>query len=339
MRRARRSLFSGSRVLAAAAVAALLGAAPLQSADAQTQKLRMLMPEPHGHTFRMFYIGAEKGWFREEGIELEYLPIPGGAINLVPQLAQGTGDIAFAGGYTVIQARARGVDVVGINSASTESLWALIAHKNSNIRRAQDLKGKTVGVVSFSSATHFMALGLLRAGGLTDKDVALKPVGMGGPAAISQGQLDAYVWFKTQAVALQTRGAPVEMIDLDPLIPLPQDLTLVMREVATKRASQMRAFTKVFWRAVLYDHDPANHAENDQYQAKYAPETVADKAYLKAIRAFEKARHDRDVAKGWKLGSTQPERLTAAQNFLVELKVIEKATPVELMYDNSYLPK
>ena len=42
----------------------------------------------------------------------------------------------------------------------------------------------------------FMALGLLRAGGLTDKDVALKPVGMGGPAAISQGQLARHLFLR-----------------------------------------------------------------------------------------------------------------------------------------------
>jgi NitT/TauT family transport system substrate-binding protein len=123
-------------------------------AQTKTEKLGILMPEPHGHTFRALYVGIEKGWFAREGIELDFMVVPGGAINIVPQLAQGQGDIAWAGGYTIIQARARNAPILAINSASTESLWGMITREEDNIRKPQDLKGKTLGVVAFSSATH-----------------------------------------------------------------------------------------------------------------------------------------------------------------------------------------
>src|SRR5579883_533665 len=77
------------------------------AAQQKLASFRILMPEPHGYTFRAIYIGVEKGWFQAEGLDIGFLPVPGGAVNLVPQLAQGNGELAYAGGYTVIQARAR----------------------------------------------------------------------------------------------------------------------------------------------------------------------------------------------------------------------------------------
>lgn len=313
-------------------VAGLLSLASLSAAALEPFKL--LMPAPHGHTFRSIYTGIEKGWFKEEGLEIVFLPVPGGAVNLVPQLSQGAGDIAWAGGYTVIQARARGVPVVGVHSASAESLWALITHKDANIRRPADLKGKTVGVVAFSSATHFMMQALLAAGGLTESDVSIRPVGMGGPALISQKQIDAYIWFRSQAASLKAKGAPVDLMPLDPHIPLPQDLMLATEEGIKKRRKAFESYMRVLKRADAYALDPKNDAEIDGYQAKYAPQTVHDKADLKVLSQEVRDRAARDRAQNWTWGSTDPARLEAAQALLLKLKVIPKATPVSAMYTN-----
>jgi len=308
------------------------------AAQQKLASFRILMPEPHGYTFRAIYIGVEKGWFQAEGLDIGFLPVPGGAVNLVPQLAQGNGELAYAGGYTVIQARARGVPVVAVNAASTESLWGLIARRASQIKKPADLRGKTLGIVAFSSATHFMALGLLKAGGLSEADVNLRPIGMGGPAAISQGQVDGYIWFQTQGLALQTRGAAVDILPLDDIIPLPQDAMIVTETLIKEKSEQIRGFMRALHRAILYDNDPGHESEDDAYQAKYAPESVADKTYLKALNEFARARLARDEAKGWRWGETDPRRLEAAQRFLLDLKVIDQPTPVEKMYDNSFLP-
>jgi NitT/TauT family transport system substrate-binding protein len=188
----------GRQALAVAALA--LAASGAAFAQSKTEKLGILMPEPHGHTFRLLYVGIEKGWFAAEGLDLEFMVVPGGAVNIVPQLARGQGDVAWAGGYTIIQARARNAPVVAIHSASTESLWGLITRAEDNIRKPQDLKGKTLGVVAFSSATHFMTLGFLEAGGLAEADANLRPIGLGGPAMLGQNQIDGYLWFKSLGV-------------------------------------------------------------------------------------------------------------------------------------------
>lgn len=327
----------------AALVLAIVVLTPFGGAVAQPkkplEKFTLLLPEPHGHTFRTVYIGMEKGWFAAEGLEIDFKVVPGGAVNLVPQLAQGAGDVAWAGGYTVIQARAKGAPIVGIFSASTETLWGLITLRGANITTPKDLKGKTVGVVAFSSATHFMALALLKAGGLTDQDVNLKPIGLGGPASLAAKQIDGYVWFKTQGLALETRGTAVHVLDLDQFVPLPQDLMLTTEKVAKTRPQALRSYLRVLKKVSDWEFESTHWAEGDTYQAKWAPETVQDKAFLAALRKYNHARTERDMKRKWRWGSTDSERLERAQDFLRELKVVEKKTPVKAMYTNEFLPE
>ena len=303
------------------------------------EKLTLLMPEPHGHTFRVVYLGIAKGWFASEGIEIDFKTIPGGAVNIVPQLAQGAGDIGWAGGYTVIQARAKAVPIVGINSASAESLWGLITRKESDIRAPKDLKGKTIGVVAFSSATHFMTLALLRAGGLTEADVNIRPIGLGGAAALSQKQIDGYVWFKTQGLALETRGTPVHVLDVDQFIPLPQDLMLTTEQVIRTRAAALKGYLRVLKRVSDHEFSTQNYAEGDAAQAKFAPESVLDVTFLRALQGYTRARTERDRARKWRWGSTDALRLERSQDFLHEIKVIERKTPVKDMFTNDLLPE
>ena len=326
-------------LLVVAAVALLPAGGSLAQPKKPLEKFTLLLPEPHGHTFRTVYIGMEKGWFAEEGLEIDFKVVPGGAVNIVPQLAQGAGDVAWAGGYTVIQARARGVPIVGIFSASTETLWGLITLRGANITAPKDLKGKTLGVVAFSSATHFMALAMLKAGGLTEQDANLKPIGLGGPASLAAKQIDGYVWFKTQGLALETRGTAVHVMDLDQFIPVPQDLMLTTEKTAKSRPQALRAYLRVLKKVSDWEFQPANWAEGDTHQAKYAPETVNDKAFLAALRKYNHARTARDQQRKWRWGSTDPERLEKAQDFLHELKVVEKKTPVPAMYSNEFLPE
>ena len=320
--------------MAGVALCWLLNSSPSQALE----KLTILMPEPHGFTFRSLYVGIEKGWFAEGGLELAFEPIPGGAVNMVPQLVQGVGDLAYAGGYTIIQARSKGAPVVGLGAASRESLFGFISSKKANIIRPQDLRGKTIGVMAFASATYFIAEAILRAGGLTKADVDIRPIGLSGPALLSQGQIDGYVGFSTQGLALQVRDFPVNVMVLDPIIALPQDLMLATEQTIASRAEALRRFSAVLKRATDYDFDPAHWDENSNYQRKWAAESLQNVAYTKAYLQFSHDRGVRDRKGGEQWGSIQASRLDAAQKFLLEIGVIDKPTPVSAMFTNEFLP-
>ena len=65
---------------------------------------------------------------------------------------------------------------------------------------------------------------------------------------------------------------------------------------------------------------------------------MQDKKFLRALREFTHARTERDRSRNWRWGSIYPDRIDKAQEFLLEIKVIDKKVPVEQMYSNDFLP-
>lgn len=128
------------------------------------------------------------------------------------------------------------------------------------------------------------------------------------------------------------------MVDLDSYIPLPQDLMLATESNIAKRRSAFQAYLRVLKRSEEFALDPRNDAEMNRYQAKYAPQTVSDEAFLRVIAKEVRERNLRDQKKNWRWGSTDPKRLEAAQALLLGLKVIDRATPVPAMYTDDLLP-
>src|SRR5258706_16124464 len=84
------------KIILAPILFALTFLLPLRSAPAQTIKLRYGQIPSSIKTVSAlhFHIAQRKGFFDREGIDLEMVPIDGGARNMVIALTKGTVDIA-----------------------------------------------------------------------------------------------------------------------------------------------------------------------------------------------------------------------------------------------------
>jgi NitT/TauT family transport system substrate-binding protein len=97
------------------------------------------------------WLGAEKGFFRKEGIDVSFRPIAGGA-EVIPQVIRGDVQFAFGNPVSLAFAQQRGIGLryvtEGVQGGSSEqdSTNGLIVHKDSDIRGANDLAGKTFAV-------------------------------------------------------------------------------------------------------------------------------------------------------------------------------------------------
>ena len=132
-------------VLAAAGLAAL---ACLPAQAAELAKVRFaylktleLMP---------FFYGQEKGYFKDAGIDLELIAVPGGpAVGAA--IASGSADIGYAALSPMLIAREQGQPFRFFMSMeyekSPERLWGyMIATEKSGIKSIKDLAGKTIAV-------------------------------------------------------------------------------------------------------------------------------------------------------------------------------------------------
>jgi NitT/TauT family transport system substrate-binding protein len=97
------------------------------------------------------WLGASKGFFKEEGIEVSFHPIAGGA-EVIPQIVRGDVHFAFGNPVSLAFAQQRGIELryvtEGVQGGSNEenSTNGLVVHKDSGIRSVEDLAGKTFAV-------------------------------------------------------------------------------------------------------------------------------------------------------------------------------------------------
>jgi NitT/TauT family transport system substrate-binding protein len=130
---------------------ALLLAAPRAGAQSTLEKLRVTYSAIGGSQASV-WIPYEAGIFRKHGLDVELLYVGGG--GRAAQVVQ-SGEVSigvFTGG-AVINSHLAGGDLVVIASSMNVMTFSVMTRPE--VRRAEDLKGKKVGISRFGSATDF----------------------------------------------------------------------------------------------------------------------------------------------------------------------------------------
>ena len=186
-----------------ACVSILLGVIPTQAAEG-LQKLRLAYASVTS-AFSVPWIAKEAGIFRRRGLDVEIVYIASGP-RTIQTLISGGVDVAAIGGGSGIDAKMAGADTVFVATAVNRVLLYMVAAPE--IRRIEDLRGKSIGATRIGTLTDFFTRYYLRQAGLVpDRDVFIRGTG-GLPetvAALRAGQIHAGT-FGFPAV-LQARAA------------------------------------------------------------------------------------------------------------------------------------
>jgi NitT/TauT family transport system substrate-binding protein len=171
------------------------------------------------------YLGMRKGFFREEGLELQPHVAQNGA-ELITGALSGSYDFIFAGYIPSIVARAKGLPItvvaasdVGAKDAKDE--WTItLSKKGSDIRAPKDLDGKTIAVNGLRGVGEVVIKASLEKQGVDPKSIKLLEVPFPEmPAALERGRVDA-IWaaepFLTQELGQGAREVDAPLVTLAP---------------------------------------------------------------------------------------------------------------------------
>lgn len=313
---------------------AVLGTGAAQAAEPVKVRLDFL---PYG-LHAPFYLAKEKGWFAEQGLDVE-IDDGNGSGPALALIASNKYDIAQISLGALPIARDKGMPVKAIAAIVRKGDFGLVVDKNSKINSPKDLEGKTILYSTGSVETPFIDIYLKRAG--VDKSkVNMMNVDL-------SAKISTYMSGKGDGML-----SPVPLYTLEGITPRPSKGILfteqgisvpsfglvASEETIAKRPKVLASFVSVFQRSwtAVYSGGAIDEAVaaliKSRPNAKLDPKVM--KAQIEAVYPFLFT----DASKGKPLLWMPPEDWTSAIKVMEELQLVKANTSPESIYTNQFVP-
>lgn len=190
--RGKRSIFVGACI----AMASVLGLSACGAADqGDDTAVTFAVGSPNLEITTAPYVAVpeQMGFWKDEGLDVDVQGTEGATAS-VQMLVGGRADIINGGTSSFFQEAARNPDIQVI-SLTGPNVWRVYVPEESPIQSIEELKGKTVGAQSLSSASYLFGVAALESGGVdTETEVDWLPIGTGNQAAeaLNSGHVEAY---------------------------------------------------------------------------------------------------------------------------------------------------
>jgi NitT/TauT family transport system substrate-binding protein len=139
----------------------------------------------------MPWIAEEAGLFKKYGLDFQLVYISSASMVTAAMLS-GSGDVAISGGEAIVRAAVQGVNELVFIAAAKNSLTHSILARP-DVKRPEDLKGKTLGLTRIGSNSHYFVIQALRRYGVDPSEVTFIQTGgqVENLTALLSGKVDA----------------------------------------------------------------------------------------------------------------------------------------------------
>jgi len=209
--------------------------------------------------FLPIYVAQEKGFFKDEGLDVQFVMFNAGSTNL--QALMG-GDIQMMGSAFVetLGGRAAGFDIKNFWGICNLMPFELYSH--ANFRSLKESKGKRFAISRYGSLTDFLTRATLQHHGVDPKEVTILQIGSTPArfAALAAGAVDAsVVWFPVTEIA-KGQGFR-KLFDLKDIFPEWPYETFAARETwLAKERTDVIKFLRAYQRGVKHTWDNKDDA-------------------------------------------------------------------------------
>jgi NitT/TauT family transport system substrate-binding protein len=205
------------------------------------------------------YLGRQQGFFERRGIKLEMVSAQGGAA-IIPGVVSGQFQFGFSNTTSLMVAQVKGVPVKSVvNGAATNGkvgadVTAVVVRKDSPVKSAKDLVGRTVAVNTLQNIGDTTVRESVRKAGGDPSDVKFVEIAFDQmPAAVDGGRVDA-AWMGEPAQTIaKAQGARVVA---SPFAETDPRLTVATYFTSTRLTQQdpdlVRKFTEAMTESLRY---------------------------------------------------------------------------------------
>lgn len=282
--------------------------------------------------FAAVYVAQNRGYFREQGLEVEIQHSSGGGEHL-KLLGAGKIQFATAQAQDVLKLAADpGVPLVAIALFGQRGDQAFVVRKDSGITSPKDWEGKTVGYKVFPSPDY---LAMLKANGVDRSKIREVSVGF-DPRVLADRQVDVLPVFKSNEPDLLERqlGIPVTLFDpADSGVPTLGLTYVTTREQIERDPQTVRAFLKATMRGLQDAYDDPDLAVRAVMD--FAPNENPD--HQRYMLETEKRYAVSDLTRANGLGWQTAEQWKALDDTLVEFNAVARPVDVSTVFTDRFL--
>lgn len=198
----------------------------------------------------VLWAAYEEKLFKKYGLDVEYLALNSGRLGMQMLLSDDV-QVLFSTGVTVVTTNLQKADLAIIAGGLNFFPTKLIARPE--IKRAADLKSKTLAVGGFGAANHMALLVALEKLGVNPKEVTIIQVGGAAAqmASLAKGLIQGLMFNEPQATIAIKKFGMQSLIDLmESKSPFPQNCFIVKRNFLDANRDKVTNFMKAIVEAV-----------------------------------------------------------------------------------------
>ncbi len=280
------------------------------------------------HTF--LYVAVEKGYFEQEGIQVEFV-MPAETNDPLRLVAAGKIDLALSYQPEVISANSREIPVIALASVVNHPLNVLLVPEKSTIQSPKDLEGKQIGYPSIVMNEALVKTMVEHEGGDSSK-VGLVDIGWDLMPAISTEKVDAISggYLNHEEVLLNKQDFKVrEFYPTEYGVPDYAELMLVTGEEQWEEKTEL---IKKFWIAAQQgQNEVIKHPKEslqvllNQQRSEFPLDEDVESKSLELLLPLMKVENH---PFGWQ----NKKQWTEVQEWMFNYQLIDKKIPTENMY-------
>ena len=231
------------------------------------------------------YLGNDAGIFKQQGLNLEMVFIPGGSLSLQALIGRSL-DLLLTGGPPVANAYLQGAKIKIIGGVTNLLPYTFVVA--TGLRTAEQVKGKKIGISRFGSNTDYVVRLALEQLGLSAAQVQIIQVG-GSQArlvALKSGAIQATVLSPEEAIVAQKMGFSVLLDFIEKGIEFPHVNVVARDDYLETQAQTVRTFMRTYVESVRYYKTHRGEAVKKIMELSNLPERqMAETVYEGSLRA------------------------------------------------------
>jgi NitT/TauT family transport system substrate-binding protein len=336
------------RVLTALVTATAAGAAltACGADEGDSSKLTVAVTTPSWNAgFATLLVSQAKGYFEDEGLEVEFTLPPSGT-QAAQQVIGGGADVALVTPEPVVIGATKGTELTYFANYYGDWIYGLATLEGSPIDEVADLAGKRIGVTNVSSSGATYAKVAMRLAGVNPDDAEFVPIGVGAQqiTAIKDNQVDVLALWDTQYQIVRNAGITINELSA-------QSLDGMFGGGFVARGSELESnqdafvkFGRAIAKGVVYAQANPEAAIRTMWKAQ--PDTAPgagtseDEALAQQVKVLETRLEGLGIQEGQtRWGVMDPERVQRTIEFAEEAALIDQPVEADSIVDTGLLDK